>query len=43
MHDAVYRYAWKNFCDFSEKFQDDLIEKVDQTVPWLPAKDSVYR
>lgn len=43
VHDAVYRYALKNFNEFVEKVTDDLTEKVDTTVPWLPVKDVVYR
>ncbi|PWN48933.1 hypothetical protein IE53DRAFT_318540, partial [Violaceomyces palustris] len=42
-HDPVYRYAWKNFCDFSEALLNDIMEQVDDTVPWLPVKDLTYR
>ena len=42
-HDAVYRYCWSNFGDFVEAVLNDIMEKVDDTVPWLPTKDLVYR
>ncbi len=42
-HDAVYRYVWKNFGEFTEAVLNDIMEKVDDTVPWLPTKDLVYR
>ncbi|PWZ01136.1 hypothetical protein BCV70DRAFT_199504 [Testicularia cyperi] len=42
-HDAVYRYVWKNFCDFVDVLMNDIMEQVDATVPWLPVKDVVYR
>lgn len=42
-HDAVYRYCWKNFTEFTEAVLNDIMEKVDATVPWLPTKDLVYR
>ncbi|KAJ1024764.1 hypothetical protein NDA16_002804 [Ustilago loliicola] len=42
-HDAVYRYCWKNFTEFTEAVLNDIMEKVDDTVPWLPTKDLVYR
>uniref|UniRef100_V5EF00 Uncharacterized protein n=1 Tax=Kalmanozyma brasiliensis (strain GHG001) TaxID=1365824 RepID=V5EF00_KALBG len=42
-YDAVYRYAWKNFGEFTEAVLNDIMEKVDDTVPWLPTKDLVYR
>ncbi|SPC61841.1 uncharacterized protein UHOD_06258 [Ustilago sp. UG-2017b] len=42
-HDAVYRYCWKNFTEFTEAVLNDIMEKVDSTVPWLPTKDIAYR
>lgn len=42
-HDAVYRYCWNNFGEFAEAVLNDIMEKVDDTVPWLPTKDLVYR
>ena len=42
-HDAVYRYCWSNFGAFAEAVLNDIMEKVDGTVPWLPVKDLVYR
>lgn len=42
-HDAVYRYVWKNFGEFTEAVLNDIMDKVDDTVPWLPTKDLVYR
>ncbi|SPO28844.1 uncharacterized protein UTRI_05094_B [Ustilago trichophora] len=42
-HDAVYRYCWKNFGEFTDAVLNDIMEQVDDTVPWLPTKDLVYR
>ena len=42
-HEAVYRYCWKNFTEFTEAVLNDIMEQVDDTVPWLPTKDLVYR
>lgn len=42
-HDAVYRYCWNNFGEFTEAVLNDIMEQVDDTVPWLPTKDLVYR
>lgn len=42
-HDAVYRYVWKNFNEFAEAVLNDIMDNVDDTVPWLPTKDLVYR
>ncbi|GAC98166.1 hypothetical protein PHSY_005755 [Pseudozyma hubeiensis SY62] len=42
-YDAVYRYCWKNFGEFADAVLNDIMEKVDDTVPWLPTKDLVYR
>lgn len=42
-YDAVYRYCWKNFGEFTEAVLSDIMEKVDDTVPWLPNKDILYR
>ncbi|TKY89097.1 hypothetical protein EX895_001628 [Sporisorium graminicola] len=42
-HDAVYRYCWNNFGAFAEAVLNDIMEQVDDTVPWLPVKDLVYR
>ena len=42
-HDAVYRYCLKNFTEFAGVVMNDIMEKVDDTVPWLPSKDFLYR
>lgn len=42
-HDAVYRYCWKNVGEFADAVLNDIMEQVDDTVPWLPTKDLVYR
>lgn len=42
-YDAVYRYCWANFGAFAEAVLNDIMEQVDDTVPWLPVKDLVYR
>lgn len=42
-YDAVYRYCWKNFGEFADAVLNDIMEQVDDTVPWLPTKDLVYR
>nr|CDI54860.1 conserved hypothetical protein [Melanopsichium pennsylvanicum 4] len=42
-HDAVYRYCWKNFTQFIDAVLNDIMEQVDDTIPWLPTKDLVYR
>ncbi|SJX64417.1 uncharacterized protein SRS1_15058 [Sporisorium reilianum f. sp. reilianum] len=42
-YDAVYRYCWNNFGAFAEAVLNDIMEQVDDTVPWLPVKDLVYR
>lgn len=42
LHKAVYQYAWDNLQAFTMAVLPRLMA-VDDTVPWLPARDMVYR
>ncbi|KDN41442.1 hypothetical protein K437DRAFT_258293 [Tilletiaria anomala UBC 951] len=42
-HDALYRYAWDNWNAFVTVLLPRLMEEADETLPFLPTKDMVYR
>lgn len=42
-NERVWKWVKQDWDDFATHFLDRLMEEVDETVPWMPAKDLVYR
>jgi len=42
-HDAVWRFVSKNWNEFIDHLIPKMMDEVDETLPFLPSKDCVYR